>query len=68
MVFQPTLPMQSMDAKLALTNLRLYVADMLYLAAAAPKTEVSARWLTEQHDVADRLPGRQQAQTASPSK
>lgn len=55
--------MQSIDAKLALTNLRLYVADMLRVVAAATRMGESPRWLTEQHNVAGGLQGKQQAQT-----
>ena len=55
--------MQSIVAKFALTNLRLYVADMLLVAAAATQNGESPRWLTEQHDVAVSLRGVQQAPT-----
>lgn len=57
--------MQSMDAKLAFTSFRLYVADMLATAAATIQRRESPRWLTEQHDVAVRLPGTQQAHVVS---
>lgn len=54
--------MQSIDAKLVFTSLRLYVADMLGVAAAATRNGESPRWLTEQHNVAGRLQGKQLAQ------